>query len=361
MRRSSTSTRPDDSGDVVKSTSPDENGSDRSSRGDVLRATLLRQDVILLGVLVVMIAFFTALNPVFLTRFAFANVLQDWAPIILLAVGETYVIVTAGIDLSVGSTLGLAGVGAALVIRSLNEGGMSSAAAVTSGIAAALAIGLAVGLINGLLITKARLAPFIATLATMGAGAGLTLVLTGGVQIAGGPRAVITLGNTQFGGLVTIPLLVVLTIVAISWVVLHQTRFGRWTYAIGSNAFAARGAGINVERHLIKVYMLSGALAALGGVFVYVRLGSGSPTSGQGQELAAIAAAVIGGCSLFGGSGRMSGTVLGALITTAVLSGLILIGVAPNWQQVVIGLLIAVAVGVQQFSARRLQNGVGHG
>lgn len=358
MRRSSTSTPPER---PVRAATPGPDDGPGGRSTGTLGAILLRQDVILLGVLVVMIAFFTALNPVFLTRFAFANVLQDWAPIILLAIGETYVIITAGIDLSVGSTLGLAGVGAALAIRALHGGGMPPGWAVTIGIAAALLIGLAVGLINGLLITKARLAPFIATLATMGAGAGLTLVLTGGVQIAGGPREVITVGNMQFAGLVTIPLLVVLVVVAVSWVVLHQTRFGRWSYAIGSNAFAARGAGINVERHLIKIYMLSGALAALGGVFVYLRLGSGSPTSGQGQELAAIAAAVIGGCSLFGGSGRMSGTVLGALITTAVLSGLILIGVAPNWQQVVIGLLIAVAVGVQQFSARRLQNGGGHG
>lgn len=346
---------------IAPTGAPETGGSAPDSRGTRVRSVLMRQDVILLGVLVVMVASFTAMNPLFFSTFAFANVLQDWAPIILLAIGETYVIITAGIDLSVGSTLGLSGVGCAMVMKSLHESDTSTALTVLLSVAVALAIGLMVGLVNGLLITRAKLAPFIATLATMGAGAGLTLVLTGGVQIAGGPPAVIWLGNTQYLRILTIPLVVVLVVLAVTWVTLHFTRFGRWTYAIGSNAFAARGAGIGVERHLVKVYMLSGVLAGLGGLFVYFRLGSGSPTSGQGQELTAIAAAVIGGTSLFGGSGRMSGTVLGALITTAVLSGLILIGVAPNWQQVVIGVLIAVAVGVQQVSAVRARTGAGRG
>ncbi|WCN82134.1 ABC transporter permease [Micromonospora sp. LH3U1] len=330
------------------------------TRGARLRAVLLRQDVILLGVLVVMVAFFTTMNPLFFTRFAFANILQDWAPVMLLAIGQTYVIITGGIDLSVGSTLGLSGVAAAMTMRSLNEGGTATGATIAVGVVVALATGLAVGLVNGLLITRAKLAPFIATLATMGAGAGLTLVLTGGVQVAGGPAEVIRLGNTQYLNLLTIPLVIVFAVLAVAWLVLSFTRFGRWTYAVGSNGFAARGAGIGVDRHLLKVYMLAGLMAGLAGLFVYFRLGSGSPTSGQGQELAAIAAAVIGGTSLIGGSGRMSGTVLGALITTAVLSGLILIGVAPNWQQVVIGLLIAVAVGVQQINVRT-RKGAGRG
>lgn len=336
-------------------------GGTGDATGGRLRSVILRQDVILFGVLVAMVAFFTAMNSLFFSTYAAANILQDWAPVILLAIGETYVIITAGIDLSVGSTLGLSGVSCAMVMRSLHAGGTSSATTILAGIAAALVIGVAVGLTNGLLITRAKLAPFIATLATMGAAAGLTLVLTSGVQIAGGPSAVIRLGNTQYLRVLTLPLVVVLVAVILSWVVLAFTKFGRWTYAIGSNGFAARGAGINVERHLLKVYMLSGLLAAFAGLFVYFRLGSGSPTSGQGQELSAIAAAVIGGTSLFGGSGKMSGTVLGALITTAVLSGLILIGVAPNWQQVVIGVLIAVAVGAQQVSALRARRGAGRG
>lgn len=324
-----------------------------------VKAALMRQDFVLLIVLIAMVGFFTAMNSAFFSTFAFANVLQDWAPVMLLAIAETYVIVTAGIDLSVGSTLGLAGVSCAMTMKAMHENGNGSTLTIISGILVAVLVGFVVGLINGVLITVVRLAPFIATLATMGAAAGITLVLTDGVQIAGGPPAVISIGNTTYASVLTAPLIVVLVVLAIAWITLERTEFGRWTYAIGSNSFASRGAGINVDRHLLKVYATSGVLSALAGAFVYFRLGSGSPTSGQGQELAAIAAAVIGGTSLFGGSGRMSGTVLGALITTAVLSGLILIGVAPNWQQVVIGVLIALAVGVQQLNALKASRGIG--
>lgn len=317
------------------------------------------QDALLLGVLVAMVALFSVLNPRFFSTAALANVLQDWAPLMLLAIAQTYVIITAGIDLSVGATLGLSGVMCALVIRALDEAGTAGYPALAAGVATALAVGALVGVLNGLLVTKAGLAPFIATLATLGAGSGLTLVITGGVQVAGAPTEVITFGNQQYLQVLTLPLVAVLVILALAWVVLSQSRFGRWTHAIGSNAFAARSAGIGVEGHLIKIYSLSGILAALAGVFVYLRLGSGSPTSGRGQELNAIAATVIGGASLFGGRGRLSGTVLGALITATVLSGLIVIGVAPNWQQVVVGVLIAGAVIVQQLGTTRERRGIG--
>ncbi|MFV0429765.1 MAG: ABC transporter permease [Arachnia sp.] len=325
------------------------------------RGLLLRQDTILLIVLVAMIVIFTVMNPRFLSVPSFANILQDWAPVMLLAIGQTYVIITSGIDLSVGSTLGLTGVSAALIIRGLTESGASPAVAISLGVVAALAVGALVGLINGLLVTRINLAPFIATLATMGVGAGMTLVLTRGVQIAGGPREVIAIGTTKLFGLLTATLIITIVVLIIAWAVLQMTRFGRWTYAIGSNSFAARGAGINVNRHLIKVYIFSGVMAAMAGLFVYFRLGSGSPTSGAGFELNAIAAVVIGGSSLVGGSGKMSGTLLGALITTAVLSGLILIGVQPYWQEVVVGVLIALAVGIQQLGNSRGRKGRKHG
>ncbi|MBK0419050.1 ABC transporter permease [Leucobacter sp. CSA1] len=364
MRPASTSTRTDaGAGTAVRGPGGAIAGAGGSPEGvgPRLRRILLRQDTALLLVLLIMVAFFTVMNPLFLSRPAFATILQDWAPVMLLAIGQTYVIMTAGIDLSVGSTLGLSGVTGALVIRALTEGGQPAAIAIAVGVVAALLVGAVVGVVNGLLITRVGLAPFIATLATMGAGAGMTLVVTRGVQIAGGPSEVIALGTTKFLGLVTVPLIVVFVVLAIAWVVMEQTQFGRWTQAIGSNGFASRGAGINVNRHLMKVYVLSGVTAALGGLFVYFRLGSGSPTSGLGFELQAIAAVVIGGTSLFGGSGRMSGTVLGALITTSVLSGLILIGVGPYWQQVVVGVLIAGAVGVQQLSSVRQSRGASRG
>ncbi len=316
-----------------------------------LGAAVLRQDVVLLGIFAAMVAVFSTVNPRFFSLPAAANILQDFSPVVLMAIGETFVIITRGIDISVGSVLGLAGVVMALVIRTLHEGGFDPIATILLGVAAAIAVGLLAGLLNGVLIAFIRIEPFVATLATMGAAAGMSIVITGGVQIAGGPREAILFGNARYLGVLTVPVIVVLLIIVVAWATLSRTRFGRWTYATGSNLFASRAVGIDVRRHLMKVYALAGVLSALAGAFVYFRLGSGSPLSGRGGELSAIAAAVIGGIGLQGGVGRLTGTVVGALITTAVLSGLILIGVEPNWQQIVVAALIAVAVGVQGFGA----------
>ncbi len=317
-----------------------------------LKASGLRQDVVLLLLFCVMVLAFSLANPRFFSVRAMANILQDFSPVVLMAIGQTFVIASRGIDLSVGSVLGLAGVSMALVIRAANEAGIDPWLAITLGLLAAVGVGVVVGLINGFLITYCRLVPFVATLATMGAAAGMSLVLTGGTQIAGAPKEVILLGNATYFGALTVPVIAVFVIIAVSWAFMSRARFGRWTYAIGSNPFAARGAGGDVERHLIKLYLLSGVLAALAGAFVYFRLGSGSPLSGRGGELNAIAATVIGGVSLLGGTGKLSGVVVGALITTAVLSGLILIGVQPNWQQIVVAALIALAVGIQGLGAK---------
>lgn len=310
---------------------------------------LLRQDVALVGIFILMVALFSSLNPRFLSMPAAANVLQDFSPIVLMAIGQTYVIISRGIDLSVGSTLGLAGIVMALAIRAANGAGVDPYLAIALGLCGALLLGLAIGLANAFLINVVGIAPFIATLVTLGAGAGFSLVLTGGVQVAGAPQQVILLGNQRYLGILTMPVIAVLVVLAVAWAYLGYSRFGRWTYAIGSNDFAARGAGIDVKRHLTKVYVLSGVLSALAGAFVYFRLGSGSPLSGRGQELSAIAACVIGGIGLHGGTGRLTGTVMGALITTSVLSGLILVGIQPNWQQIVVAALIAIAVGAQSF------------
>ena len=325
---------------------------DMQGRLGRLRAAGLRQDVVLLILFCAMVAAFSLVNPRFFSVRAMANILQDFCPVMLMAIGQTFVIASRGIDLSVGAVLGLAGVTMALVIRAANGGGFDPALAITLGLAAAVAVGAVAGLVNGLLITRCGLVPFVATLVTKDAGAGFSLVLTGGTQIAGAPKAVIQIGNATFLGALTLPVAIVLAITVMSWAVLSRTRFGRWTYAIGSNPFAARGSGIDVERHLIRIYLLSGILSALAGAFVYFRLGSGSPLSGRGGELSAIAAAVIGGVSLSGGTGRLTGVIMGALITASVLSGLILIGVQPNWQQIVVAALIALAVGVQGLGAR---------
>jgi ribose transport system permease protein len=315
--------------------------------GNRVLSFVLRQDFLLLVFFAGMTGVFSAFNPRFFSIAAAANILQDFSPVVLMAIGQTFIIASGGIDLSVGSTLGISGVIMALVIRTLTEKSFDPVATIVLGLAVAVAVGGIIGLTNGLLISYVRIVPFVATLATMGAAAGMSLVITGGVQIAGAPNAVILIGNVRYFGMLTVPVMAVLLIIVIAWASLSRTRFGRWTYAIGSNMFASRAAGIDVQKHFLKIYVLSGILSALAGAFVYFRLGSGSPLSGRGGELSAIAAAVIGGVSLQGGVGRLTGVVLGALITTSILSGLILVGVEPNWQQIVVATLIAIAVGVQ--------------
>lgn len=318
-----------------------------------IQSVVSRQDVILVFLFIAMILVFTAFNPRFFSLRAGANILQDFSPVMLMAIGQTFVIISRGIDLSVGSVLGLSGVCMALVIRTMNQAGIDPSLVIIAGLAAAIGVGVIVGLVNAILIVIFKIAPFVATLATMGAASGLSLVFTGGVQIAGAPRTVIDIGNKTYLNFFTLPVITVFMIILLSYWILSITRFGRWTYAIGSNSFAARGAGINIKRHLTKIYLLSGIMASLAGAFVYFRLGSGSPLSGRSGELSAIAAVVIGGVSLSGGTGRMTGTIMGTLITTAVISGLIFVGVQPHWQQVVIAVLIAVAVGFQSLGHRR--------
>lgn len=325
------------------------------SASDVIRGIVSNQQFILFLVWLAMVAVFTIINNQFFSVAVAGNILADWGPVVLVAVGELFVVISAGIDLSVGAVAGFSGVLAAMTIRSLyaDGEGMSPAGALLIGLLVCAAVGLFVGLINALLINYAKLVPFVATLVTLGAASGLSLVITGGGPIGGGPPEAIKLSVPVIGPF-SWPVIAVIIVVILCGLFLHKARFGRYTYALGSNAFAARAAGISVKGQITKVYMLSGLLAGFAGFFFYLRLGSGAPTSGSGMELDAIAAVVIGGAALAGGIGRISGTVLGALILTTVTSGLIMIGVQPSWKRVVVAVLIAVAVSVQ---ALRRQEG----
>ncbi len=307
------------------------------------KGLLKNQQFILVLVLIAMVGFFSFKNHIFFTTPVFANVLSDWIPVVLMAIGETFVIITGGIDLSVGSVVGFSGVVTAFAMRNLTSHNVNQNTTLAIGLLVAVAVGCGIGLINALLITRARIVPFVATLATLGAFRGLCIVTTGGGPIGDGPENAITLTVPKYGPF-NGPGLVVVALVVIIGLYLHKSRFGRYTYAIGSNSFAARSAGINVKAHLTKIYILSGALSGLAGFYLYLRLSVGSPSSGQSGELDAIAAVVIGGAALAGGIGKITGTVLGSLILTTVTSGLIIIGVAPNWKQVVVALLIAAAV-----------------
>jgi ribose transport system permease protein len=310
-----------------------------------LRSILLDQQFILLVALVVLVAFFTSRNTVFLSSGEVANILADFCSVILLAVGEMYVIVAGGIDLSVGSAAGFSGIVGAFAMRAMLGGHQPEPFVLLVGTAICALVGLGIGLVNAALMNWAKLVPFVATLVTLGAAGGMSIVLTGGAPIGQDTAAILftqaTLGPFSY------PSLGVIGIVVVAGLYLHYSQYGRYTFAIGSNAFAARAAGINVQRHLTTVYALSGLLAGLTGMFFYLRLGSGAPTSGSGAELNAIAACVIGGVSLYGGVGKLFGTVLGALIITTVTSGLIISNVEANWNQVAVAVLIAAAAALQ--------------
>ncbi len=317
-----------------------------------LKAVLLNQNSILLAVLIALAIVFTLAEPKFLSTATASNILTDWGSVVLLAAGQTLVIISGGIDLSVGGILAISGVTSAWVMANvlgldITTTGSAAHQALLVGAIVSVTTGLIVGLVNAFLITKLKIVPFVATLSTMGATLGFAIILSDGMPI-GGPNdwALISPINPEWMPLswAVIGVLIIVTIVGLF---LHKSRFGLHVYAIGSNVFAARAAGINVERHLTKIYALSGALAGLAGFYVYLRLGAGSPSSGVMRELDAIAAVVIGGASLMGGVGRMIGTALGALILFTVQSGLIMAGVAPDWKKVVVAVLIAAAVAAQ--------------
>jgi ribose transport system permease protein len=290
----------------------------------------------------------------FATVFNFRNIAADASGLLIIAVGMTFVIITAGIDLSVGSVVVFSGVIAAKVMLALGGQGWG---AIGAGLVAGLVAGLAWGLVNGVLVTKARVPPLIVTLGTLGMALGSALLITGGIDVRGVPlELTTTIGIGQLSG---VPYVVIIAAVvtAIGAVTLSMTRFGRYTYAIGSNAEAARRAGINVDRHLIKVYGLSGFLAGMAGMVSLARFATTTIGGHSTDNLAAIAAVVLGGTSLFGGIGTVLGTVVGVFIPAVLQNGFVILGVQPFWQQVAVGAILIVAVYIDQLKRRAQERG----
>ena len=326
-----------------------------SAASSRVRGLLGNQLIILLLVLVALVIFFSVRNPIFYSVSEISNLTIDFSGLVLLALAETYVIASGGIDLSVGSTVAVSGVvGAAEMIHLQPHMGL--APDLLLGTLICVAVGTLVGVINAVLITVVNLVPFVATLVTFSAGVGVSLVLSGGGDVGNNQSAIVWSASGWW--FFTWEDTIVLALAAVLIVVLHLTRYGRYTFAIGSNPFAARAAGINIKRHIASVYILAGALAGLTGMFFYIRTGSGNPqtyirigagasTTGANSNLEAIACVVIGGVALTGGSGNAVGTLLGCAILTVVGDGLIFINVAPTWNQVVVGAIIAVAAGLQ--------------
>ena len=290
----------------------------------------------------------------FATVFNFRNIAADASGLLIIAVGMTFVIITAGIDLSVGSVVVFSGVIAAKVMLAIGGGGWD---AIAAGLVAGLIAGTAWGVVNGVLITKARVPPLIVTLGTLGMALGSALLITGGIDVRGVPlQLTTTIGIGQLAG---VPYVVIIAaaVTAVGAVTLSMTRFGRYTYAIGSNAEAARRAGINVDRHLIKVYALSGFLAGMAGMVSLARFATTTIGGHSTDNLAAIAAVVLGGTSLFGGIGTVLGTVVGVFIPAILQNGFVILGVQPFWQQVAVGAVLIVAVYIDQLKRRAQERG----
>jgi ribose transport system permease protein len=302
--------------------------------------------------LVVVAGFFTVRAPgKFLTLTDFSLIGQNAAPLLVMAVGETFVILTAGIDLSVGSVLVLAGVVADLFC--ISHGGAGAGwAVIAAGAVIGVGVGAGWGAVQGLLIARAHIPPLIATLAGFGAASGVAYLITGGADFRTVPSR---LANTVgLGAVAGVPWLIVISVAAavIFGLVLAYTRVGRYTYAIGSSPEAARRAGIAVGAHLVKVYALSGLLAGLAGVLSLASFSSTTIAGHATDNLTVITAVVLGGASLFGGRGTMAGTVIGLAIPAVLLTGLVIIGLNQYWQDVAIGLVLAAAVYLDQFRRR---------
>lgn len=308
-----------------------------------LSGLLGRESGIIIGFLV-LCAVFAWLNPAFIRVDNLLDIALQSSITAVLAIGMTLVIITAGIDLSVGSVLALS----AYLTADL----MARGVAVPLAILAGLGCGLLAGALNGVLITKGQLPPFIVTLGTMSLLRGVVLIYSQGAPVYGVPPEFKALIAGRVLG-VPIPVLIAGVIAMLAWLTLQYTPFGQQVIAIGGNEEAARLSGINVQRRLISVYMISGLLSGVGALILTARLGAAEPISGVGYELNAIAAAVMGGASLAGGQGSILGAVIGALIMGALQNGLTLNNVPSFYQQVAVGAVIIVAVFVDQWRRRK--------
>jgi ribose/xylose/arabinose/galactoside ABC-type transport system permease subunit len=299
------------------------------------------------GILLILLAialFLSIISPVFLTFNNLLNVVRQISINGIIAVGMTFVIIIGGIDLSVGSIVAVAGVIAGSIL-STNPSNVFYA------VFAAIVASAIFGLLNGLLVSKFNIAAFVATLATMTIARGFALVYTNGKPYVLASKSFSTLGQGYLGA-IPVPVVILVIVVAIMSIMLNFTKFGRYVYALGGNENATKVSGINVSRVKTWVFVVNGALAGLAGVILASRINSGQPAIGTGFELDAIAAVVIGGTSLTGGVGTISGTIIGSLIIGIINNGLNLLNVSSYYQQIVKGLIIAIAVIVDMRSKK---------
>ena len=313
-------------------------GMDKDRVNDLLK----RYGMVL--ILILMVIIMSAVKPVFIKSANIINIFKQVAVIGTLAYGVTLIIITGGIDLSSGSVVALVGVVTA------------SLAGPTGNIFIAMAVGLLVGAacggVNGFILAKTGIPPFIVTLGMMTVARGLALTYSGGRPISDIAESFLYVGTGKIG-LMPVPVLIFLLMGLMTHIILRKTPFGKKIYAIGGNEQAARVCGINVKKSIIIIYTYAGLMSAVGGIILTARVSSGNPTAGLSYELDAIASAVIGGTSLTGGVGFISGTIIGALIIGVLNNGLTLIGVSPYLQQIVKGVIIVGAVVLDAYRNKR--------
>lgn len=322
------------------------------SGGQIGRRLITANETWTIVALFLIVAFFTVKAPhTFLTANDFSLMAQNTSPLLVMAVGQTFVILTAGIDLSVGSVLVLASVVADEYFIH-HSGGSGGWLTVIIGTMIGIATGAGWGALQGFLVSKAKIPPLIATLGGYGAALGVSYLITGGQDLGNPPSP---LKNTiGLGSVAGVSWLIVISFVVtlVFGLVLAYTRFGRYTYAIGSNPEAGRRVGIAVDRHLIKVYVLAGALSGLAGL-MSLAFNDGTTLTGHATDnLTVITGVVLGGASLFGGRGSMLGTFIGIFIPQVLNTGLEIIGLNEYWQQVAIGIVLVGAVYLDQFRRR---------
>jgi ribose/xylose/arabinose/galactoside ABC-type transport system permease subunit len=290
--------------------------------------------------------FFAIMNPVFISLGNILNILRQISFNAIIAMGMTIVIITAGIDLSVGSVLAVAAVVCASMIQA-----DAQVLPVPVAILIGLLIGAACGAFNGTFITKGGLAPFIVTMVMNTIARGAAQLYTKGRPVSGLAESFLYLGSGFLLG-IPVPIYLLALVVLVTWFILNKTRMGRWIYAVGGNEAAARASGINVHKVKMFAYIYSGIMAAFVGLIMTARLNSASPIVGEGYESDAIAAAVIGGTSMDGGRGKVLNVLIGALIIGTISNGLDILNVSSYWQQIIKGLIILGAVLLDRKTAK---------
>ena len=307
--------------------------------------------------LIVLMALFAVAEPRFLSSINLFNVMRQVSITGLLALSMTFVILTSGIDLSVGSILAFSG----LVAAAVAKGGLASRFTVGAGgvgygwglaALAAIVVGLLCGYVQGVAVTRLKVPPFVVTLGGMSAFRGAALLFSGGGPISGFEPSFTWWGQGKIGP-VPVPVIIFLAFAVLAHITLRHTRYGRQVYAVGGNPEAARLSGLNVNRILTSVYVISGFFCGLASFVLAARLNSAEAVAGTGYELTVIASVVIGGTSLFGGSGTILGTVVGTILIGVLLNGLILMDVSSYIQQIIIGIIIVLAVAFDTFAKSR--------